>query len=76
MVSVYGMAHTSLVAAREEADLQWCLLFSYLCSVYHISLTPPFILRTVTRRLLSYFFFLKEDFPRILKDLVSLKWSI
>ena len=99
MVSVYGMAHKSLVAAREKGDffcwcficwwfcycnsflclslcwldlcliytvfplvvlsvlsfswscgticLQWCLLFSYLCSVYHIFLTSTFTLRRV-----------------------------
>ena len=49
--------------------LQWCLLFSYLYSVYHIFLTSPFILRRVTRRLFSYSSFLKELCPRILEYL-------
>ena len=48
----------------------------HCCSVYHIFITSPFILRKVTRRLLSYFSFLKKLFLRILEDLVSRKWSI
>ena len=58
----------------------WCSMFTvvfvvfFFSSVNHIFLTLPFILRRVTRRSLSYFFFLKKVFPRILEDLVSRKW--